>query len=197
MGKRGPHPKKPDELKSRPVSIRLTPALWERLEKERKQVEPERSLSHEIELRLQGSLEPSRGFHDDRTYFLARMIDEGIVDYIEPATQKKCWEDPYTFGQVKNLIDEFLKFLRPKGRRTVPKRFRIPQDEDFHLPWEDFPSLGAWAARAILPLYQLGALGMGMPLKYQKAGPNIAAQLARAGYGKKSTVTVVHRVPKK
>ena len=44
MGARGPKPRHPDELKSRPVSIRLKPAVWARLEEERKKAEPERTL---------------------------------------------------------------------------------------------------------------------------------------------------------
>jgi len=188
----GRPPKDPEARKSAPIGIRLPPDLRHRLDDERKKAEPERSISQEIELRLRQSLEQPRRFRDKRIYDLALMIEEGIVDYIQPATRQNCWKDPYTFDQVKKLIDEFLKFLRPEGKRIVPKHFKLPKDGVF-AQLRDFllPSVGVSAARAVLPLYQMGSLGMGMPRKYQRAGPSIAVQLARAGHGLKNPKVAV------
>jgi hypothetical protein len=174
--KTGRPPKDPSGRKSEPYSLRLSPDLRARLDEERNKADPSHSLSQEIESRLRQSFIPGQGFHDRRTYFLAKAIDDGIANFIEPLVQRRCWEDPYAFDQVYKMINELLKMLKPKGKRIVPKRFD-PKEADTHRRWLQYTSVGAAVAEIILHLHLLGARGEGLaPPQYERAGSNIAGQ---------------------
>ena len=132
MGKRGPKPKDPSVNKSRPVSIRLTPALKERLELERK-IEG-RPLSQEIELRLRQSFEAEQKleerFHGRRIYKVMQLIADQI-EYLEKVFGRSCWEDPFLFDQVVISVKTILGYLRPKGRKLLPEEFSPESAKNF------------------------------------------------------------------
>jgi hypothetical protein len=116
-----------EERRSQPVGIRLTKALRDKLETERRQLEGEPSLSRLIEDRLRESFELGKSidelFGGKKTRQILQIVAERIAG-IEISTQLGWLDDRYTFDQVKSMIGIVLEHLRPAGRRAIPKPMR-------------------------------------------------------------------------
>jgi hypothetical protein len=123
VAKRGRPPKHRDELKSEPISFRITEDLRARLEQSRRKEAPARTLSQEIEARLLLSFGEPQRIEDllggRTTSALLRAIAEHIRG-IEASTGKTWWQDRYTHEQCCMLVAEMLRAFAPKGRRVVP-----------------------------------------------------------------------------
>ncbi len=112
--KPGRPPAGPYEGKRKTLSTRITPELRDKLEAASKA--SGRSLSQEIELRLDRSFETDVQLHEafggEHLYALARMI-AAILALIE-STSGKTWKtDRQTFEEVKAVIDKTLEALGP------------------------------------------------------------------------------------
>jgi hypothetical protein len=181
--------KDPAGRKSVPISIRFSPELRTRLDDERKKDGQERTLTQEIERRLWESLDLDarieERFHGRLNYWFMQIAADGIQE-IEELTKKPCWEDAFTFSQAKLLIHTLLKYLRPKGKRSVPKYLgpdRVPRE----LP----NSLGANIAWLTLANHQVAALKEDFPgplpgaervhARVRAPALKIISQLARSG----------------
>jgi hypothetical protein len=133
MARRG-RPSKPEaDRKSEPISIRLTPGLRDRLEKERTKVEPPQTLSQEIEARIRESFELDGSIHQflggyDYHYWLLRVIAELIV-LIEHELGRKFVNDRFTFDQVKLAINTILDRFEPGGISSPPELLTRILDE--------------------------------------------------------------------
>ena len=131
MAKRGRPPKA--NPRSVALGIRITPELRERLDAARRE-EVERSLNQEIELRLLHSFESEQRieerFHGLRIYSLMRFIADEI-EFLEKITRRSCWEDVALYEQVVLSINTVMEFLKPKGRKSVPKGFTKESFRDF------------------------------------------------------------------
>jgi hypothetical protein len=186
MARTGRPPKNPDERKSEPVSIRLTPQLRARLDEARRTVSPERSLSEEVELRLRQSFEFDQKltalFYGRRNFTVMQMSAQ-IMHDIERDTQKSLWEDAYTFGQCQAGIKTLFDYLKPRGRKRPPKvlPFRVTGRDTAD-------ALGVIAAKDAIVLYEAMAhRGEPAPLDYPllnrafAGAGTIAAQLAKSG----------------
>jgi hypothetical protein len=111
------------------LSVRVSDSLRERLEIACRQ--SERTLSQEIEARLRLSFEENQkrvdAFGGPTNYWLFRIIANQIRTVERLANPKeqvrRWWEDPYTFKQVKILIDTFFDCFKPSGRAVTPRRF--------------------------------------------------------------------------
>lgn len=122
-----------EERRTEPVSIRLSKDLRARLEKARHGPEGERSLSHEVEMRLKQSFDLDgqikKRFGSAGTYWLLQLIASGI-SLIERNCNRgtedpKRWlEDRFIFDQVATMADFMLSHFRPSGRTRIPKHMR-------------------------------------------------------------------------
>jgi hypothetical protein len=132
MAKRGRPPKDDAIRKSEPISIRLTSDLRARLEDERKDKVPERTLSQEIEQRIRESFDLGQtikqllGGADH--YWLLRVVAELIVS-IEYQTGRHFLKDRFTFDQVKTAINTVLDHWKPSGPSSLPERLNVHFDE--------------------------------------------------------------------
>jgi hypothetical protein len=132
--KRGRPPLKAEERRSEPVGIRLTKAVRDQLEKARHSPEGDKTLSQEIELRLRQSFsleeDIRKRFGGRGTYWILQLIAEAIglieKNCLGDPPQEHWFDDPYTFDQVTSMIDAMLGYLKPRGKRTIPKHMQRP-----------------------------------------------------------------------
>jgi hypothetical protein len=133
MAQRGRPPKDEASRKSEPVSIRLTPDLRARLEAERRDADPERTLSQEIELRIRESFDFDKtkqqllGGNDH--YWLMRLLAEQIAS-IEFQTAHYFLDDKFTFDQVKTAIITVVDHFDPPGVSLAPECLTGLLDEE-------------------------------------------------------------------
>jgi hypothetical protein len=132
MAKRGRPLKDEASRKSEPVSIRLTPELRTYLEAERMSVDPERTLSQEIELRIKESFDFDKSikhlFGGADLYWLLRLVAEEIV-LIEHWTGRDFLTDRFTFDQAKDAVDTIFDHFKSPGVSSPPERLTILLDE--------------------------------------------------------------------
>jgi Arc-like DNA binding domain len=130
-GRRGRPPKPIEDRKSAHAGVRLPAALYERLAAAAR--ENNRSLSQEMEARLRLSFEEGQKrfeeFGGSTNYWLFRSIASQIhnVERLAYPTEqdehRRWWQDPYTFKQVKTLINTFCDFFKPNGRAVTPSYY--------------------------------------------------------------------------
>jgi hypothetical protein len=131
---RGRPPLKAEERRSEPVGIRLTKAIRDQLEKARHSPEGDKTLGQEIELRLRQSFSLEEDirerFGGRGTYWILQLIAEAIglieKNCLGDPPQGHWFDDPYTFDQVTSMIDAMLGYLKPRGKRTIPKHMQRP-----------------------------------------------------------------------
>jgi hypothetical protein len=103
----------------------MTAALRDQLEVARRQGEPERSVSQEIERRLRLSFEMDQKiaerFGGRRKYWVFQLIADQIR-YLEEVTGQSVWENAYTHTQAKACLDTVFNTLRPRGRSSIPRK---------------------------------------------------------------------------
>jgi hypothetical protein len=125
--KRGRPPKPPAEKKGAHATVRLTAPLYEELAEAARA--GNRTISQEIEARLRLSFAQHQKTTDEfggpTNYWLLRIIahEIGTVEQLAHAgpEPRRWWEDPYTFRQVKILINTFFDFFKPAGRAVTPR----------------------------------------------------------------------------
>jgi hypothetical protein len=186
MAKRGRPPKDATRRKSEPVSIRLTPRLREQLEEERKKAAPERTLSQEIEIRVRESFELDHWvkqlFGGPRHYWLLRIIAEQML-VIEHQIGNEFLSDRFTFDQVRNAVDVLFDYIKPRGRRLIPKHLREPPfDEEMR------ESLGARTMLLALVNLELAAKRDSNPLVLTEFVDPVAAGSELAPHFRKSAI---------
>jgi hypothetical protein len=119
------------------LSIRISNSLRERLEIACK--EEDRTISQEVELRLQRSFEePTQPIRErlggPTTYWLFLIMGNQIRILENNFTGERWWRDPYTHRQAKTLINSMMDFFKPTGRVRTPRRFMgIDQSLGQHL----------------------------------------------------------------
>ena len=122
---RGRPPKDEATRKSEPLSIRLTPELRARLDEERMSDDPARTLSKEIELRIEESFDFDKAVEQqlggsDLYYCLLRLVAQQI-NIIEHQTGRRFVENRFTFDQVKAAINTILDHFKPPGASSPPE----------------------------------------------------------------------------
>jgi hypothetical protein len=127
-------PLKAEQRRSEPVSIRLTKAVRDQVEKARRGPEGDKTLSQEIELRLRQSFsledDIRKRFGGTGTYRILQLIAEAtrlIENNCLGNPPEQHWlDDPFTFDQVVSMINALLEYFRPHGKRRIPKYMRKP-----------------------------------------------------------------------
>jgi hypothetical protein len=137
MTKMGRPPKDESSKKTAHLSVRISTSLRNRLEQARLE-EGGRSLSEEVEIRLRESFEINKSIDDlfggKETRRILQIIAEQI-EAIEGATGERIYDpekprnparprwfkDPFVYGQVRLMIDTIFQYLKPAGRRVIPK----------------------------------------------------------------------------
>jgi hypothetical protein len=172
-------PRKNDAVRrSVTLSVRVTSDLRKMLDEAAGNSERPVTISQEIERRLLDSFAIDQKidemFHGRRNYWFAQIVADGITESIERITKAKWWDDPFTFDEATRFIDEVLRYLRPNGKRLVPKHLRtqlVPMarigdktPEKLRKKMIPIPSpfpkkgdVGKWVANTILMSYQLTA----------------------------------------
>jgi predicted DNA-binding protein len=173
--RRGRPPKSEATRKSEPVSIRLTPELRARLDEERMSDKPSRTLSQEIEMRIEESF-----YFDNRLkqllggadyyYFLLRILAQQIA-FIEHQTGRRFVEDPFAFDQVKAAIDTILDHFKPPGPLSPPEHLTSVIDE------RSITLLGKRAALLALAQLEIAKMSSGdLPFLPDSVNPNAASR---------------------
>ena len=88
-----------------------------------------RTISQEIEARLRLSFEPQQKVIDEfggpTNYWLLKTIRRviGTTEWLAHGDYpcRRWWEDPYTFKQVKSVINTSFDFFKPSGRAVTPR----------------------------------------------------------------------------
>ena len=136
--KRGRPSKPTAEKKTAHAGFRLAAPLYERLVAAA--AADSRTLSQEIEARLRLSFDKDQKevdrFGGQTNYWLLRIIAHQIpivekLAHPEAPRENppsRWWEDPYTFQQVKILIDTLFDCFRPNGQAITP-RFHAGSDK--------------------------------------------------------------------
>jgi hypothetical protein len=124
--KRGRPPKPTAEKKTAHAGVRLAAPLYERLVAAA--AANRRTLSQEIEARLRASFEEDKKFGGPTNYWVLRIIAHQILTLERLAhpedprdrEPRRWWQDPFTFRQVKILIDTVFDCFKPNGRAITP-----------------------------------------------------------------------------
>ena len=117
MAGRG-RPELPGDLrKSKPIGIRLTPAMHAKLKSASAQAN--RLMSQEIEARLRLSFQEEerawQRFGGPTTYWLFQQAAHWI-SFDERRTGHKWWEDPELFVRSRAIVLAMIDALKPRGR---------------------------------------------------------------------------------
>jgi predicted transcriptional regulator len=108
-GKPGPKPRGPYEGKRETITTRVTPGTRQKLDQTAEAAD--RSLSQEIELRLERSFDREDGLGGHRTAEVLRRLGH----LAEASTDKKHWLDDYaTFDAVMERWQDTLRQMMPK-----------------------------------------------------------------------------------
>src|SRR6266446_4206011 len=98
------------------LSVRISAKLRDDLDAARQQADTERSLSQEVEARLQSSFEVDKDikkkFGGNGTYRALVLIGNGIAA-IEFSTGLRWFEDRFTFNEVVAFVETFFDYLKP------------------------------------------------------------------------------------
>lgn len=112
---RGRPKKEPKQGERNPLGLRVTAKLKKDLEAVA--TKSGRSLSHEIEFRLEQSFTEEsaivRAFGDERSYRLARLLF-GTKDLIEAMHERSVFEDYETFLAASVAMEELLERFAPE-----------------------------------------------------------------------------------
>ena len=127
MARIGRPPKDEGSRKSAHLSIRISAQLRDALEADRRGLQGDPSLSEVVALRLQESFQTEETvdnlFGGRETRRILQIVAERIKS-IEIGTGERWFSDPFTYDQVKTLIDVIFQHFRPTGRRAIPKPMR-------------------------------------------------------------------------
>jgi hypothetical protein len=164
------------------LSIRIAAALRDKLEAARREADGVRSLSREIEIRLNESFELDRNiekrFGGPGTARILEIVGERIRTIEDAAggaeaetpmgpSALRWFTDRFTHDQVMVMINTIFEHFRPPGRRIVPKALR------WHPSLKrDVENLGRHVALLALAALESAATfspESDVPLQYDKA----------------------------
>jgi hypothetical protein len=118
-GKPGPKPRGPYEGKRETITTRITPATRQKLDQAA--AAADRSLSQEIELRLDRSFDREDGLGGHRTAEVLRKL----AHLAQASRDNKHWlDDDATFNVVLDLWERQLRKLTPPPSKPIERRIK-------------------------------------------------------------------------
>lgn len=116
----GPKPRGPFENKRRTLTTKITESTRRSLEEAA--AGTDRSLSQEIEFRLERSLDQDRQklqvFGSERNYRLLALLGMTIM-IVEEKTGGLWTKDPRTFAEVQDVVGGFFEKFRPEAATGI------------------------------------------------------------------------------
>ena len=107
--------------KTETLTTRITAAVRSGLEREA--ARNGRSLSQEVETRLEASLQAPQKLLDEwgspHVWLLARLVSN-VTQGIERETQKRWHEDQFTADNVRSAVETLVMHFAPKERAQTP-----------------------------------------------------------------------------